>query len=76
VISHLDATAFALRVTHCGNAACTAGNLSKTVDDPSSRVGDDTSITIGTDGLPVISHNESIPSPGSLRVTRCGTATC
>ena len=37
VISHQDVTAEALRVTHCGNAACTAGNSSFNADDPVAR---------------------------------------
>ena len=40
IISYLDSTAAALRVTHCGNPACTAGNTSTTVDDdPTDAVG-------------------------------------
>jgi hypothetical protein len=74
VISHGDLTAYALRVTHCGNAACTAGNISTTVDDPGNQVGGDSSIAIGADGLPVISHREA--TSGALRVTHCGNATC
>ena len=75
VISHQDTTANALRVTHCGNAACTAGNTSTTVDDPAvDSVGYDTSIAIGADGLPVVSHNDS--TAGALRVTHCGNAAC
>jgi hypothetical protein len=75
VISHRDFTALALRVTHCGNAACTAGNVSTTVDDPANgTVGADTSIAIGVDGLPVISHRDD--TAGALRVTKCATQGC
>jgi hypothetical protein len=74
VISHQDDTANALRVTKCGNAACTAGNVSTNVDDPANAVGYDTSIAIGADGLPVISHREIVV--GALRVTKCGNAAC
>ena len=74
VISHYDATALALRITHCGNAACTGGNISTTVDDPANGVGRYSSIAIGTDGLPVISHQDA--SAGTLRVTHCGNAAC
>jgi hypothetical protein len=75
VISYLDTTAGTLRVTKCGNAACTAGNLSTTVDDPANAVGFFTSIAIGAaDGLPVISHRDS--TAGALRVTKCGNAAC
>ena len=74
VISHLDNTAHALRVTHCGNAACIAGNVSITVDDPTNDVGNYTSIAIGVDGLPVISHLDLTAK--ALRVTHCGNAAC
>ena len=74
VISHHDATAGALRVTHCGNAACAAGNVSTTVDDPVNAVGRYSSIAIGADGMPVISHHDA--SAGALRVTHCGNAAC
>jgi hypothetical protein len=74
VISHQDATAFALRVTKCGNPACTAGTVSTTVDDPANSVGFDTSIAIGVDGLPVVSHRDQ--TAGALRVTKCGNPAC
>ena len=74
VISHHATTAGALRVTHCGNAACSAGNLSTTVDDPVNSVGRQSAIAIGTDGLPVISYQDT--TAGTLRVIKCGTRTC
>jgi len=74
IISHHDGTLRALRVTHCGNRGCYAGNVSTTVDDPANQVGFDTSIAIGTDGLPIISHRDSTAQ--ALRVTHCGNAAC
>jgi hypothetical protein len=74
VISHQDATATALRITKCGNAACTAGNVSTTVDDPANAVGAFTSIAIGADGLPIVSHRDT--AAGTLRVTKCGSQNC
>jgi hypothetical protein len=74
VISHLDATASALRVTKCGNAQCTAFNDSYLVDDPSNAVGQYTSIAIGADGLPVISYRDV--TAGALRVAKCIDAAC
>jgi hypothetical protein len=74
VISHQNGTAWTLRVTKCGNAACTAGNVTTTVDDPVNSVGQHTSIAIGADGLPVISHRDL--TAGTLRVTKCGTQSC
>lgn len=74
VIGYRDGTAAALRVTHCGDVACAAGNVSTTVDDPTDTVGDWTSIAIGGDGLPIISYRDS--SAGALRVTHCGNVSC
>ena len=74
VVSHQDVATGALRVTHCGNVACTAGNVSTTVDDPVNVVGQFTAIAIGADGLPVISHQDA--TTATLRVTHCGNALC
>lgn len=73
VISHWNSTLNALRVTHCGNTSCSLGNVSTNVDDPASAVGTYTSIAIGADGLPVISHQDSF---SKLRVTHCGNVAC
>lgn len=73
VISHHDATAGALRVTHCGDAVCGANNVSTTVDDPAATSGIDSAIAIGRDGLPVIAHTQA---KTGLRVTHCGNAAC
>ncbi|MEZ5287765.1 MAG: hypothetical protein R2712_23775 [Vicinamibacterales bacterium] len=74
VISHWNETLAALRVTKCGNPSCSAGNISITVDDPANSVGQFTSIAIGADGLPVISHYDS--TANALRVTKCGNSIC
>ena len=74
VISYQDFTAGTLKVAHCGNAACSAGNTINTVDDPANAVGYNTSIAIGTDGFPVISHYDL--TAGALKVVRCGSGDC
>ncbi len=74
MISHQAESLGALRVTHCGNAVCSAGNVSTTVDDPVNRVGLHSSIAMGTDGLPVIGYQD--PEADALRVVKCGTRTC
>ena len=61
-------------MTHCGNALCSDGNVSTTVDDPVNTVGRHSSIAIGTDGLPVISYQDQ--TARALRVIKCGTRTC
>ncbi len=73
MVSYYDATAGALRVTHCGDLSCGAGNVSTTVDDPAEAAGLHSAIAIGRDGLPVIAHMQE---KVGLRVTHCGSATC
>ena len=73
VISHMDETAGALRVTHCHDLGC-AGATSTTVDDPANTVGTFSSLAIGTDGLAVISHRSF--EDQALRVTHCDNAAC
>jgi hypothetical protein len=73
VISYYDWTNGNLKVAHCGNAACSAGNTLFTfvsADD----VGRQTSVTVGADGLPVISYFDL--TNDDLRVAHCGNAAC
>jgi hypothetical protein len=74
IVSHRDSTARALRVTHCGTVDCTSGNVSTNVDDPANLVGAYSSIALGADGLPIVSHYGS--TAAALRVTHCGNADC
>ena len=55
VISYFDATNDDLKVVHCGNTTCSAGNFI-TIVDSTDAVGEYTSIAIGTDNNPVISY--------------------
>jgi hypothetical protein len=73
VISAYDSTNADLRVTHCGNQACGAGNTTTAVDTTNS-VGAYSSIAIGTDGLPMISYQYS--TGPFLKVTHCGNQPC
>ena len=73
IVSYFDATASALRVTHCGDVTCSTNNVSTTVDDPPVTAGLDSAITIGRDGLPIIAHTQA---KTGLRVTHCGNAAC
>lgn len=75
VISYYDATARALKVAKCANAACTGAATISTVDDPpAADVGTYTSIAIAADLLPVISYHDA--SAHTLKVAKCGNPAC
>lgn len=69
VISYYDATRNHLKVLHCGNRACTAGNTSTMVASrsPSSL------LAIGRDGLPLIAYANANMR---LEVRHCGNRAC
>jgi len=62
-----------LKVAKCTNAACTGVSI-LTVLDSVGTVGQFTSITIGTDGLPVMSYYDF--TNRNLKVAKCGSASC
>lgn len=74
VISYYDATAGGLKVAKCVNVNCTGLNIITTVHNPPNDVGRDTSIAVGSDGLPVISYRDA--TIASINVARCTNAAC
>ena len=73
VIAYVDLTNGNLKVAHCTNLACTAAGL--TTPDTSGNVGaSQTSITVGTDGFPLISYYDA--ANANLVVAHCSTVTC
>jgi hypothetical protein len=59
-----------LKVAHCVDIACTSATI--TTLDSVGKVSIFTSITIGVDGLPIISYYGG----GNLKVARCSNAFC
>src|SRR5262249_52016643 len=75
VIAHWDQEHGDLIVSHCGNAACSTGNQSTTVDDGAGAdVGSLPSVAIGADNLPVMSFFDD--TDDVLQVTHCNDAAC
>jgi hypothetical protein len=73
LVSYLDATNSNLKVAHCANLACSTFTTS-TVD-ASGKVGDSqTSLTVGTDGLGLISYYDG--TSGDLDVAHCSNLAC
>ena len=74
VVSYRDGTDGDLSVLHCGNVACTSGNVVTPVDTSADPLGYHTSIAIGADGRPVVSYYDG--SSNDLKFLRCGNAAC
>ena len=73
VISYVDNTNNDLKVVHCGHIACLGFNTI-TIVDSSGLVDGETSIAIGSDGLPVIGYAHN--TAGGLKFVHCGNTLC
>lgn len=71
LVSYLDATNHNLKAAHCTNLACTT-STSATIVSSGSVADDYTSVTVGTDGLGLISYVDG----GNLRVAHCSNIAC
>ncbi len=75
VISHADAQLSTLRVTKCGNAACSSGNVS-TNPNPQIISFGHTSIALGGGGFPIVGNLKGTPSGWNILITNCGNPAC
>jgi len=60
-----------VKVAHCGNAACSAGNTLTAVDS-AAGAREQSSIAVGADGLPLVSYHDGL----NLKVAHCGNVAC
>lgn len=74
IVSYEDIENKHMKVVHCGNSACSSGNIITTVDNENA-VGHYTSIVIGVDGLPIISYRKW-GYPSVLKIAHCLDTTC
>ncbi len=74
VISYYDNTGanLDLKLAHCSNVACSAATW--TVVDSAGTVGWNTSVTIGSDGLPFVSYRDI--SNNAVKSAHCPNAFC
>lgn len=73
VVSYYDASNGKLKILHCGNAACTAGNTLATPDMTSSN-GGQSAIRLNNAGNPVVAYFDFTNS--SLKIITCGNSAC
>ena len=74
VISHRNVSQQSVLVTKCGNADCSSGNSTVTIDDNGNDLGYYTSIAVLPDGRPVVAYLDG--TAGTLKMVRCGSARC
>jgi preprotein translocase subunit Sec61beta len=74
LITYFDFTTFDLKVAHCADTACTSANPTPTTLDSTGTVGFHSSVTIGGDGLGLISYYDQ--TNGHLKVAHCADLAC
>lgn len=73
LISYLDSTNGALKVAHCSNVDCSSSTTT-TID--MGDLGGFTSISIGADGLGVVSYERPQTDFGPVKIAHCSNVAC
>ena len=73
IVSYYDGTGLNLKVLHCGNAACSSGNIVGLLNS-TGNVGEWTSLAISPAGTLAVSYYDT--TNGNLKILRCGNVTC
>lgn len=63
-----------IKIIRCGNAACTSGNTTSTIDTATNNSGN-ISVAIPSDNIPIISYYKNSPAK-DLFVARCANTAC
>ena len=71
-VVNYDLSNWDLKVAHCSNKACTAATV--TTVDSAGDVGSGSSVTIGSDGLPIVSYYDYTTT--SLETAHCSDSSC
>jgi hypothetical protein len=74
IISYIDGSNANLKVAHCNDVACAGQDEKITTVDASNQVNFYTAISIGSDGLPLVSYYDS--NAGNLKVAHCNDIAC
>lgn len=72
VIAYQDITNRKLKIAKCGNVSCSSGNTVSAIDQLGSGPFQ-TSIALGSDGLPVVAYQWG---QGDTKLLKCGNAAC
>jgi hypothetical protein len=73
VVAYPDSTNSDLRILHCGNPACSAGN-NVSVIDANQVIIEQSAMAIGTDGYPVVVYADQLN--GDVLLLHCGDVFC